>query len=107
MSGGSCTALGGPSGGSRFRRMNIIRTNSSRQARRGRMSGWGKAWHTPHVARACFSSPCGVVADWDCDPDAYINGGVCQASATTTTHDAAMSHDVARETDGMASMLSG
>ena len=36
---------GGPIGGSRFSRMNIIRTNSSRQASRGRMSGGGNAWH--------------------------------------------------------------
>ena len=45
MSGGSCTVrlttAGGPIGGRRFSRMNIIRTNSSRHAFRGRMSGGG------------------------------------------------------------------
>lgn len=36
--------------------MNIIRTNSSRQAPRGRMSGGGRAWQPPHAARAFDSS---------------------------------------------------
>jgi hypothetical protein len=46
MSGGSATRLrvpAGPIGGSRFSRMKNIRTNSSRQALLGRMSGGGKA----------------------------------------------------------------
>ena len=77
MSGGSCTVRlttpGGPSGGSRFSRMNIMRTNSSRQTCRGRMSGGGKAWHAPHVARACCSSPCG--GGGDCVPEALSARG--------------------------------
>ena len=60
MSGGSCivrlTTAGGPIGGRRFSRMNIIRMNSSRHAFRGRISGGGNGWQVPHTAFACCSS---------------------------------------------------
>ena len=60
MSGGSCTLRltmpGGPIGGVRPSRMNIMRTNSSRQLSRGRMSGGGYAWQDPQTARAWRSA---------------------------------------------------
>ena len=76
MSGGSSTRLsvpGGPIGGSRFSRMKYMRTNSSRQAPRGRMSGGGSAWHTPQAARACASSA-SAAAGAGAWPDARIGG---------------------------------
>jgi hypothetical protein len=79
MSGGSCTGRlstpgGGASGGSRFSRMYIIATISSRQTARGRISGGGNAWHPPQVARACCSS-------------AGTDGGGCACRGAATIAD--------------------
>ena len=66
--------------------MNIIRTNSSRQASRGRMSGGGSEWQEPHVARACRSRSAGAGDVLCALPDAWIRSA---ASPAPRIHDGA------------------